>query len=149
MLSDPCRRKITNKVGLQWVATLLKRKIRWHPILFASALAPADYDYTWPMGRAGPARPEPVMGRAKLDGPRHGTINCRAVPCRHLGLRRSPSPALLALIGPCQAIVLCWAFVSCWPYTHMSNIHANSKYVCNTKVRQPRIQYTTMNHTIH
>jgi hypothetical protein len=51
------------------------------------------------MGRAGPARPEPVMGRAKLDGPRHDTINCRAVQCRHLGLRRSPSPALLALIG--------------------------------------------------
>jgi hypothetical protein len=30
--------------GFQWVATLLKRKIRWHPILFASALAPAGYD---------------------------------------------------------------------------------------------------------
>jgi hypothetical protein len=105
--------------------------------------------YTWPMGRAGPARAEPVMGRAKLDGPRHDTINCRVVPCWHLGLRRSPSPALMALIGSCRAIVSCWAFVSCWPYTHMSNIHANSKYVCNTQVRQPRIQYTTMNHTIH
>jgi hypothetical protein len=99
------------------------------------------------MGRAGLARPEPIMGRAKLAGPRHVTINCRAVPCRHLGLRRSPSPALLTLIGPCQAVVPCWAFVSCWPYTHITNIHANSKYVCNTFVRQSRIQYTTIQYT--
>jgi hypothetical protein len=44
MLSDPCRRKTTNRAGFQWVATLLKRKNGWHPILFASALAPAGYD---------------------------------------------------------------------------------------------------------
>jgi hypothetical protein len=30
--------------GYQWVVTLLKRKIRLHPILFASALAAAGYD---------------------------------------------------------------------------------------------------------
>jgi hypothetical protein len=44
MLSDPCRIKTTNTAGFQWVATLLKRKIIWHPILFASTLAPAGYD---------------------------------------------------------------------------------------------------------
>jgi hypothetical protein len=30
--------------GFQWVATLLKREIRWHPILFVNVLAPAGYD---------------------------------------------------------------------------------------------------------
>jgi hypothetical protein len=44
MLSDPCRGKTANMTGFQWVATLLKRKIRWQPILFASALTPAGYD---------------------------------------------------------------------------------------------------------
>jgi hypothetical protein len=99
------------------------------------------------MGRAGLARPGPVMGRAKLAGPRHGTINCRVVPCRHLGLRRSSSPTLLTLIGLCRAVVPCWASVLCWPYTHITNmnIHANSKYVRNTFVRQSRIQIQSYN----
>jgi hypothetical protein len=44
MLSDPCRGKTANRAGFQWVAILLKREIRWHPILFASALTPAGYD---------------------------------------------------------------------------------------------------------
>jgi hypothetical protein len=44
MLSDPCRGETTRRVGFQWVVTLLKREIRWHPILFVSALAPAGVD---------------------------------------------------------------------------------------------------------
>jgi hypothetical protein len=44
MLSDPCRGKTISRAGFQWVATLLKREIRWHPILFVSALAPAGFD---------------------------------------------------------------------------------------------------------
>jgi hypothetical protein len=44
MLLDPCRKKTTNRAGLQWVATLLKIEIRCHPILFASTLAPAGFD---------------------------------------------------------------------------------------------------------
>ena len=77
------------------------------------------------MGRAGPARPEPVMGRAKIDGSRHDMVNCRAVPGRHMGMCRSPSTTLFALIGPCRAVGPCWASVSCWPDTHIANIHAN------------------------
>jgi hypothetical protein len=44
MLLDPCHRKTANSVGFQWVAILLKREIRWYPILFVSTLAPADFD---------------------------------------------------------------------------------------------------------
>jgi hypothetical protein len=44
MLSDPCRGKTTNRASLQWVATLLKKEIRWHSILLVSTLAPAGFD---------------------------------------------------------------------------------------------------------
>jgi hypothetical protein len=44
MLSDPYRGKTTNRAGLQWVVTLLKREIRWYSILFVSTLTPAGFD---------------------------------------------------------------------------------------------------------
>jgi hypothetical protein len=46
---NPCfqihvTKKTTNRAGFQWVVTLLKREIRWYPILFDSTLAPAGFD---------------------------------------------------------------------------------------------------------
>jgi hypothetical protein len=43
MLSDLCRGKTASSVDFQRVAILFKREIRWHLILFVSALAPAGF----------------------------------------------------------------------------------------------------------
>jgi hypothetical protein len=63
-------------------------------------------DYTWPMGRAGPAQSEPDTGLANLVMPRHDTIMCWARSCRQVGMSMSPSTVLIPLTESCQAVGL-------------------------------------------